>query len=584
MTTRLATSLTLTALLCLVRAGLAAEPPSEEPAEKEPPRARPIRGARVHRQPVRITLKKTALNRILATLRDGSKDLATRIDAIGTLALAQAPEGVAPLISILGRQDKIEVKVAAVWALGELGNPIAIPALLRAHAKASGPHPVLRYDKKIEFPGVGAELSFLDLIEDSIGRLGVLEIDRFVRILTAPSGTYRSESEDLVAEQRSALAVIVCVGDRDPAAIGAMIDVARSPAGAYPADFRRTALFGLARVLVARTKEFEPVRAEDKVGEQIITLLTRSIVRMKPGEARNRIAGALSNSNPIYAVTLLTRRFVDNSPEQVRMRVIEALGLMRTREAVETLVWALRNEESPALRWRAAYALGRCGPSELGLAELKKALKDPSRRVRRAAVDAIGRVGGERRAELIAPAAGSDDPGIRAAAARALGRSGDEAALEPLLNLAKDESVLVRATAVAALGGLPRKKSLVAIVRAAEDADRRVRFAALQVLSRIHLPSAYAALFGMLDDVDRKVRADARNALYIARARHADTFRRTLVAVIRSRKHPGTAEACHFVTDTKDAKIIAALRTATEDERPAVRAAALRALRRLGAR
>ncbi|MFW6108125.1 MAG: HEAT repeat domain-containing protein, partial [bacterium] len=137
---------------------------------------------------------------------------------------------------------------------------------------------------------------------------------------------------------------------------------------------------------------------------------------------------------------------------------------------------------------------------------------------------------------------------------------------------------------IASLGGLPGKKSLVAIARAAEDADRRVRFAALQVLSRIHLPSAYAALFGMLDDVDRKIRADARNALYIARARHAEAFRRTLVAVIHSRKHPGTAEACNFVGDTKDAKIIAALRTATKDERPAVRAAAIRALRRLGAR
>ncbi len=563
----------------LMTAAFADEPAADGEA---PPRLRPFRPAFVDRPRIKITLQDTALNRILATVRDDSVDIETRIDAISTLALADAKEGVAPLIHIIERQDQTVVKLAAVWALGELGDPIAIPALLRLHRQASGPRPALRYDGTVEFPGIGVELTALELIEYTIGRLGVLQLSRFVRVLSSPGESYHAASDTFIGQQRSALAVIVCVGDRDPAATEALINVAESPVGAYPPDFRETALLGLARILVARTEEFRPVRARDPISDQILNLLTEQVVEMEPGEMRNQIAATLRNTNPVRAVTRLTHRFVDDSSETVRMRAIEVLGLMRTREAVEALVWALRREENPALRWRAAWGLGQSGHSQLALDELTTALNDDSPRVRRAALEAIGHIGGDRAVELISPAIKSEDPVTRASAAQALGRSGDKAAIAPLLELAGDEHGGVRAAAIASLGGLPSTESLRAIAKAAEDEDRTVRRTALHVLSRLNLPAAYAALFGMLDDADRNIRSDARHALYIGRSRHRDAFRRAQVAVIRSRTHPGTAQACNLVERTSDGEVIEALRAATEDDRPAVRAAAHRALRRTG--
>lgn len=51
--------------------------------------------------------------------------------ALRTLAQIQDHQAVGPILAILGEADDIQIEVAAVEALGEMGNPEAIPAMLQ---------------------------------------------------------------------------------------------------------------------------------------------------------------------------------------------------------------------------------------------------------------------------------------------------------------------------------------------------------------------------------------------------------------------------------------------------------------------
>ena len=554
----------------------------EPPKTQTPPRRRPLESALFSQTKPRVKLAKHALQTTLQTILNGSLTLEKRISAIGLVGLAQDRRAVATLIQLLKRQDRVDVKVAAVWALREIADPVAIPALLEVHGQATGPHPRLRYTKKIAFPDTRSEMTFLELIEDAIGRLGEWVVDKYVKALSGPSGSYRSQAETTTNLQRAALAVIVCIGDRDHRALQALTGILKSPPEAYPPDFRVTAAYGLARILVARAREFEVIRARDKTSDQITELLVEFILTLKPSVPREFLISSLNIARPTYAVTLLTRHFGDNSPEKVRKRVIEMLGMLRSRESVEALIWALQNEKNPDLRWRAAFGLGLSGKSKPAINALTEALKDQSPDVKCAALNAIGRTGGAASVKLVGPHIRNADARIRAAAARALGFSRDKAAIAHLLPAAQDQSPAVRASVVASLAALPAAESLKTIVKAVADPERSVRFAALKILSSISNVSAYRALLRLADDSDRKVRADASNALRIARAHHPEKFKQAVILTMTDADDPASAIACDLADFPKDRAVLDALKKASLDKRPAVRASALRTLRNMG--
>ncbi len=547
----------------------------------EPPRKPPTPETFVDDLRPRIVLEKGPREQTLATIADRTIEVNKRIEAIGLAGLVQLKEAVPILIALLRNADDVNVKVAAVWALREIDDPAGIPALLVFHTQVTGPTPTIRYTKTISFPDTGKEMTLVELLEDAIGRLGEHVVSQYVKLLADARGSYRSQTDAAIDRQRSALAVLVCVGDRDPRAIDAMAEILKGPEEAYPADFLAAAAIGLGRILVNRTKELSAVRGSDKLGDRITELLADTVVRIEPSRTRDHIAGALAVARPTYAVTLLTRRFADNSSEAVRLRTIEALVLLRSRESVEALVWALENEKNPELRWRAAFGLGLSGKSEAALTALVKALTDESAAVRRAAIGSIGQIAGDRATELLAPSLRDEDPTIRAAAARALGAARANGAAPLLLAAADDRDVFVRSTAVAALGAFPSGENLAAIIKAARDRERPVRFAAVGVLSGIHLPAAYAALIGLVSDPDRAIQAAAKNALHIARERHPEHFKRAVIHVMGDRTNPASADACDLADFPKDPAVVEALRKASRDERPGVRASALRMLRQM---
>ena len=75
--------------------------------------------------------------------------------------------------------------------------------------------------------------------------------------------------------------------------------------------------------------------------------------------------------------------------------------------------------------------------------------------------------------------------GVRRAAAEALGRIGDASALEPLTAALKDASWSVRAAVAEALGHIPDPRAADSLSAATRDRDLNVRQAAIDSLAAL---------------------------------------------------------------------------------------------------
>jgi HEAT repeat protein len=119
-------------------------------------------------------------------------------------------------------------------------------------------------------------------------------------------------------------------------------------------------------------------------------------------------------------------------------------------------------------------------------------MKDPSARVRRAAVDALARVEPGTAAEPLRLALADESAPVRIAAAVALGASERDEVLDDLHSLAEDEDPRVRAAAVQALGrrfgpslDAKRRAQALAALEAALTDDALVALAAVTALDSI---------------------------------------------------------------------------------------------------
>lgn len=134
-----------------------------------------------------------------------------------------------------------------------------------------------------------------------------------------------------------------------------------------------------------------------------------------------------------------------------RLREVHALAGRADADAVATLAFAAEHDEAPVVRRAAVDALGKL---RIGRAReaLIAALSDDDRHVGRCAVAALVRTWGEKAAPPLARVlAGDADPAMRRLAADALGRIGGETALMALLEAQSDLEPRVRQAVAASL-------------------------------------------------------------------------------------------------------------------------------------
>jgi len=196
--------------------------------------------------------------------------------------------------------------------------------------------------------------------------------------------------------------------------------------------------------------------------------------------------------------------------------------------AVELLAGVL-NGASDETRLCVARALGLIARREDG--ELVALLmKDPSARVRRAAVDAIARLEPDQTPEPLHLAIADESAAVRIAAARALGASRNHSVFDDLLRLAEDEDVRVRAMAVSAVGR-----------RFAADPTPAIRASALQVLGRACEDAAPVAL--ALVEAVKEIGGEAAGYVVPLLGRSEPEVVREAVRCFGDHAEPGELEA-----------------------------------------
>lgn len=272
------------------------------------------------------------------------------------------------------------VRQQAAQALGEIRSPEAVPALLEA--LASDPHGTVRLVAVGALGRIGdprAAPALLDALkgEDfllraeaalALGRLQGRERESLQALLDRLAG----EENGLV---RSALAL--GLGEtRRPEAVPALVDLLQGP---EPESVRRSAAWGLAQIA---TPEAEKALEWALASPQ--------------GEVRQAAAFALGAAGNPAAAPILRRTALDDPDPEDRARAAQLLGSLGSAAAVEPLTQLLRDDRYPSVRRVAAQALASLGQRAAVPALLEALIDDPDLTVRAAAAEALGVLGDPR--------------------------------------------------------------------------------------------------------------------------------------------------------------------------------------------
>jgi HEAT repeat protein len=268
----------------------------------------------------------------------------------------------------------------------------------------------------------------------------------------------------------------------------------------------------------------------------------------------------------------------------VRAGAAAALMRVEPAAAVDALARAL-GDSDPWVRYIALRSLGSIGDTRVVAEVLKTLRQDTAPHVRLAAIEVIGRLGPAEAWEVLEPLTRSSDPDIGSAAIRALGhleRSEVLPALEGFLR-APESRQRVAAVAAATLRSDARVANLLQWVAAVDD-DEDVVAAAIQGLAKI----------ARRQDVQGTEAAQALVALTAEPLRReaavealSDLPSRRIGDVARGLADPSPSVRCASVDALgrmQQPGASRALEAALDDANPAVRLAAIRALKNLGTR
>ncbi|RKY29568.1 MAG: hypothetical protein DRP68_07185, partial [Candidatus Omnitrophota bacterium] len=194
----------------------------------------------------------------------------------------------------------------------------------------------------------------------------------------------------------------------------------------------------------------------------------------------------------------------------VRKAAVEALGKIDSKKAVPPLIEALKDENWD-VRSTAAEVLGKIGSQE-AIPHLIETLKNENNYVRYKAAEALVKIGPPAIFSLI-EALKHEYWYVRQAAVYALGGIGSQKAVPPLIEALKDEDWHVRLIAAKALGGISSEKAILHLIEALKDENNYVRQVAAEALGKIGAQEAIPYLIEVLKDESWDVRKAAAEAL-----------------------------------------------------------------------
>jgi HEAT repeat protein len=427
------------------------------------------------------------------------------------------------LIEQLDSED-LEARQSAVLALGRIGDPSAVPALVKT----------LNADGELIIPAAGALAKIGDrrAFEALLGLIG--HKDAAVR-QAAVAAINSLGHPDMPAR------ACVLLGDADPRVRESAVKIA----GYFGYRECAESLIGL---------------CEDP-DENVRRAAIEHIPYLEDVRVAAIVAGAIKSGSP-----------------RVRASAAQALAQVDAAQAVAHLLEAMGDEDA-WVRYFAARSVGKHGYTEALDALARLAQGDPASHVRIAAMDALGRIGGSRAVATLARLAELEDRELSSTALAGLGRIGHPDSLPPLVAALRSPDPMRRADALRALGerGGPGAVDAIQWVAAA-DAEPAVIRAAIDALAELATPEAIAALTALTADAAR--REASVTALSQLGRKHIElvgeglshaqaSVRQAVVEALGRMKHPRASEI---------------LGGALDDEDSSVRLSAVNALMHLGSR
>jgi HEAT repeat protein/beta-lactamase regulating signal transducer with metallopeptidase domain len=367
---------------------------------------------------------------LAAALSDPVADV--RMAAVSALGRLGDTTVVNALINALTNDTDDGVRKAAAWALGELENSTAVPALSTA----------LRRDRNIEVRRNAAWA--LGQIEDAGA------VDALGAALSDPDEDLKNKAVWALGQIEDAKAVpflVPLLRDRDP-------DVRAQTAWALGQIESKDAVEGLSRAVTDTNTH-----------------------------VRSQVAWALGQIEDASSVPALKTLLKDADPD-VRQQAAWALGQVESKAATDALIVALKDSDAD-VRQQAAWALGQI-EDVAALPGLEAAITDSDIDVRKMAIWAIGQLNASKAPAGLLKAFEDANAEVRKNAAWAAGQIEDPAAIPGLTKLLTDSDREVQRTALWALGQIDDPRALDGLTKLLQSTDPEMRRRAAEAMGRDH--------------------------------------------------------------------------------------------------
>jgi HEAT repeat protein len=405
-------------------------------------------------------------NDVQGRLRDlSSPDDGTRAEAAAALGEHRVSRAVRAIVRLLETDPSPSVRYAAAEALGNIGSPVGVDALIEALRAA-------QVDTSDEFIAQAAATA-----------LGQIGDPRAV-----PSLQQAMHDGRLNQHARGALEAIARKSPEAQRVLGAANRQLVQRSVRKLADPDPGVRAAACRVIAAY-----PDRS---AVQPLIPLL-----RDGQASVRHEAARALGATKDAAAVEALLPLLADPAAD-VRSAAVHAVAACAGRQAVGPLIDALADKDK-RVRAAAVVELGQLG-GEQAVEALVRRVRDPAEApgVRSEACARLGEVGGARAAdalaEVLAGGAGAAVGDMRLFAALALGNLADPRAVEPLILVVRNRrnNSVVRGNAIRLLAALADARAVPVLKIASKDAEADVRAAAEAGLMQLKEEVAAAARRG----------------------------------------------------------------------------------------
>ena len=292
--------------------------------------------------------------------------------------------------------------------------------------------------------------------------------------------------------------------------------------------------------------------------------------------------GEIASLEDLRAASSVVARFLADEDPVVRSRAALALGRIQDTSSVRDVL-PLAGDASPEVRSSVAFALGQIGSSQTFAAysaagsaseTLLKLLSDPSRDVKLAAAEALGKAKSRRAVNRLSRLLSASDRLLAQQAALSLAFVRDSTALPALWEAAGSRDEGLRWRVAYALESIPHTKSVKALSRLARDKSWLVRSSAARALTKIEGDGSLSILVGLLLDPDWHVRVNAARGLGSFKKEKSVS---ALVSALGDGSFHVRASACASLGKIGSEKAADFLWVLATDRSPSVRAEAARA-------